>query len=73
MFRAVTRLQAPEEVLHGNSDPSVYYDEVSDLSKESHLPLILGDLVILTCEVRKRYLLLEGFSVTHCSFPTRNN
>ena len=73
MFRAVTRLQAPEEVLHGNSDPSVYCDEVFDLSKESHIPLIPVDLVILTCEVRKRYLLLEGFSVTHSFFPTRNN
>ncbi|KAG5196013.1 hypothetical protein JEQ12_011649 [Ovis aries] len=53
-LRAVTRLQAPEEVLHGNSDPSVYYDEVSDLSKESRLPLILGDLVILTCEEKEK-------------------
>ncbi|KAI4550823.1 hypothetical protein MJT46_018330 [Ovis ammon polii x Ovis aries] len=51
---AVTRLQAPEEVLHGNSDPSVYYDEVSDLSKESRLPLILGDLVILICEEKEK-------------------
>lgn len=73
MFRVVTRLQAPGEVLHENSDPSVYYDKAFDLSKESHTALIPVDLVILTCEVRKRYLLLEGFSVTHSSFPTRNN
>lgn len=40
MFRAVTRPSSPRGGVAQDSDPSVYYDEVSDLSKESRLPLI---------------------------------
>lgn len=33
-FRVITRFQAQEEVLHGESDSQVSYDEVFDLSRD---------------------------------------